>query len=160
MLRSEFLSAVGGFDTGLRRCQDRELIWRLLCDTPIRFANLTEKLYLYRLHEDSISHSQDPALRANCSEVRSRMLHRLWNEAPEATLVRFHRRIMRQKFRWADRRAAKQDLKRLIESMVAENLVDPYDKPLPVAAMNRRLEQASPRLWQQFSHWWRHHFQL
>ena len=44
MLRSEFLSAVGGYEEGRYISEDRELIWRLLWETSIQFANLPEQV--------------------------------------------------------------------------------------------------------------------
>ena len=93
------------------------------------------------------------------ADSRVQMFDRLWNESPGATHERFYRMRLGQKLSWAARRAAKRDLLRLIESMIAHNWVEPEDKPRLLHEMNRRLEQASPRLWQQFSHWRRHHFQ-
>ena len=159
MLRSEFLSAVGGYEEGRYISEDRELIWRLLWETSIQFANLPEKFYMYRRHEHSLSHTQNPKLRTEGMEVKTRVFYRLWNEAPEATINRFYRMAVGRKLGWAERRAAKQDMVRLIESIIAEKLVDPDDEPLLVSAMNRRLEQASPRLWQKFCYWRRCHFQ-
>ena len=77
---------------------------------------------------------------------------------PEDLLVRFRRLGNKHKLNWSDRRAAKADLKRLIASMIERQLVDPSDRPQLMAEVNRRLEQASPRLWQMFCHWRRHHF--
>ena len=61
-----------------------------------------------------------------------------------------------EKLSWSDRRAAKRDLRRLIDALIAHGWVEPADKPLLVDEMNRRLELASPRRWQQFMHWRRH----
>ena len=47
---------------------------------------------------------------------------------------------------------------RLIESMIAAGWVEQGDRPQLIDAMNRRLERVSPRLWQKFCHWRRHHF--
>ena len=82
----------------------------------------------------------------------------LWDEVADSTLARFRRLRHRQKLSWSDRRAAKKDLKRLIETLIERQLVEASDKPLMVAYMNRRLEQASPRLWQKFCYWRRYRF--
>ena len=159
MLRREMLASAGGFETGRRRSVDLELWLRLLSETRIKFANLPENLYIYRRHEQAMTFNLDAKGHAPEREVRGRMLRRLWNEAPERTIDRFYRLRTQQKLSWAERRAVKQDIKRLIESMIAHKWVEPEDRPLLINEMNRRMEQASPRLWQQFSHWRRHHFQ-
>ena len=159
MLRREFLSAVGGYEPGWRNCYDLELFSRLLHETRIRYANLPDDLYLYRRHEQLKLRNANTEEHEEEREIKRRNLERLWNEAPEATLDHLYCLRMRSKLSWAERRAVKQDIKRLIESMIAHKWVEPEDRPLLINEMNRRMEQASPRLWQQFSHWWRHHFQ-
>ena len=156
MLRQQFLTTGDGFEPGRRSGVDTELFCRLLCETQIKFANLPENLLLYRRHEQAISFDQNKRREADC---RVQMFERLWDEAPERTIDRFYRLRIGQKLSWADRRAAKRDLLWLIDSMIARNWVEPEDKHLILHEMNRRLEQASPRLWQQFSHWRRKHFQ-
>ncbi|MCY3779183.1 MAG: glycosyltransferase family 2 protein [Chloroflexi bacterium] len=159
MVRREFPMSVQGYEPGRRYVTNLELNLRLLAKTPIRFANLPDNLMLYRQHEHSLSADREarkyvaPEL-----EVRGRMLQHLWGEAPEGTLDRFYSLRKHKKLNWTDRRAANKDLRRLIEALIAHNLVDAVDRPLLLATMNRHLEQASPRLWQQFCHWRRHHF--
>lgn len=163
MIRREFLTEVGGFRPEARRCQDMELFLRLLQKTQIRFANLPDELYIYRLHDsqksyfakDSFQVSKD----ADCVAHRDNALEYLWSEPPEpAVSDRFFRLRAGQKLNWAERRAAKRDITRLIKSILKHNWVKPNDSRLLYDAMNRRLEQVSPRLWQQFCHWRRHHF--
>ena len=89
----------------------------------------------------------------------ARFLARLWGEAPPETVDRFvqaHRGW--DKLSWRERRAAKRDILRLIDSMIAANWAKPADRGCLIDAMNRQLEQTSPRLWQMFCHWRRHHF--
>ena len=161
MLRREFLSAVGGYEPGRRAVEDLELLSRLLHETRIKFSNLPENLLLYRRHEQLKFHNRATrvAIQAKGREIKRRMLEQLWDEAPEATIDRFYRLRMRSRLGWAERRAAKQDMRRLIDSLITHKWVEPGDKLLMIDAMNRRLEQASPRLWQMFCHWRRHHFQ-
>ena len=130
----------------------------MLWQTGIRFANLSDALLLYRRHEWSNSVNRDHLLQAQVLEVLPLMLQRIWNEAPEATMKRFFRMRVGHKFSWAERRAAKRDIMRLIESMIAAGWVEQGDRPQLIAAMNRRLERVSPRLWQRFCHWRRRHF--
>ena len=158
MVRREFLISVGGYEPGRRAGEDRELPARMLWQTGIRFANLSDALLLYRRHEWSNSVNRDHLLQAQVLEVLPLMLQRIWNEAPEATMKRFFRMRVGHKFSWAERRAAKRDIMRLIESMIAAGWFEQGDRPQLIAAMNRRLERVSPRLWQRFCHWRRRHF--
>ena len=75
---------------------------------------------------------------------------------PAETMDRFDLLAQGEKLNWKERRAAKKDLRRLIDALIANSWVDPEDEPLLIAEMNRRLELASPRRWQQFMHWRRH----
>ncbi len=159
MLSIDSLRSVGGYAPGRRTGEERDLTWRLLFEKKQKFANLPQHLLLYRRHELSVSHSQDPMLQAQRDEIRTRMVLQLWGEAPEATLERFYKLRLGGKLSWAERKAAKRDMVRLIESLIDRRLVEPGDKPILVSAMNRRLEGTTPRLWQRFCHWRRHHFQ-
>ena len=158
MLRREFLISVGGYEPGRRAVEDLELIARLLCETRIKFANLPEHLLLHRRHEQSKYNTLGSVVYTRDAELRKRVIEYLWGEAPEKAMHRFYLLRRKRKLDWAERRAAKRDIRRLIESMIAANWVEPSDKPALVAEMNRRLEQASPRYWQMFCHWRRHHF--
>ena len=158
MYRPAYLRAVGGFDPGHRRGPDRDLVIRLLCETRIRFANITEHLLLYRHHVNSLSLAEDSTMIAETNEIFERMLHHVWGEAPASTLDRFARLRRREKLTWAERRVAKREMRRLIGSLVFMGWVEPDDRPLLRHAMDRRLEIASPRLWQRLCHWRRHHF--
>lgn len=163
MIRRSFLRAVEGFGASVRRCQDMEFYLRLLRNTRIKFANLPETLYVYRVHQQQKSSYQRGSLQveknAECVAHRDRALECLWNEKPDAALSdRFFRLRVGHKLGWADRKAAKRDIIRLIEAMLATGWVERGDKPPLYAAMNQRLEQVSPRLWQQFCHWRRHRF--
>jgi len=156
MLRREFLRAIGGFQPGRRRTEDMELVARLFDETSIQLANLPDVLYINRRHEFNADTLPGSAAFKAQEELQTRMFERAWANAPCKALERINRLRRPTKLSWAERRATKRDLKRLIDSMIAHNWVDPEDKPLLIAEMNRRLEQASPRLWQQFCHWRRH----
>ena len=51
---------------------------------------------------------------------------------------------------WAQRRRTKRDFKQIIAGMVSKGWVEPGDRPLLVAEMNRLLERTSPTRWQKF----------
>ena len=159
MIRREFLTAVGGCEPGRRTAADRELAARMLWETQIRYSNVPEILMLYRRHAQSMSRTRDEALERESRDVQVRMLDRLWNDAPDATLQRFLRMRWGQKLSWAERRATKRDLNRLIEALIASNWVEPCDRALLITAMNRRLQATAPRVWQMFIHWWRYRVQ-
>ena len=156
MLRREFLRAVGGYEPGRRAVEDREMFSRLLSDTDIKFSNLQEELLIYRRYEGSNVTVQGADAYKQDAEIRKRVVKRLWSETPPRSLERLNRLRMKEKLGWRDRRAAKNDMRRLINSLIAHNWVEAEDKPLLIADMNRRLEQASPRIWQMFCHWRRH----
>ena len=135
--------------------EDTDMILRLMGRT--RFANIAESLYLYRMHRQPTARAQSRRER-HSQLLRKRRLERLWGQAPDPSLVRFKRLSWREKLNWKERRAAKRDLRRLIDAMLAKNWVEPADMPLMIADMNNRMELVSPRLWQMFCHWRRHRF--
>ena len=156
MLRRDLILDVGGFDQPMGYAADSDMVIRLMGRT--RFTNITERLYIYRRHEDSLSSQRNAKRDHDVLLMRARRFERLWGEAPPETLDRFAKLRPFSKLSWRERRAAKRDMRRLINSMIAANWAEPRDKSQLIAAMNRRLEQASPRIWQKFCHWRRHHF--
>ncbi len=156
MFRRECLTQAGGYEAGRRFCDDLELHWRILQDTRIRFANLPDQLYLYRRHDQPKFRNTrtDPYL--EWRRLKRLNLKRLGIREPDATLQRLAQLRPFNRLSWAERRLAKRDLRRIINGMVAQEWVEPGDRPLLVAEMNRLLERASPRLWQMFCHWYRH----
>ena len=158
VVRRKFLTVVGGYEPGRRHADDLELHSRMLPETGIRYANLRDILVLYLRHDRANSFDRDAEQHLQAWESRSRMLERLWHEAPDTTIDRFFRLHMGMKFGWVERRRARQDLCRLIHALIANKWVDPADESLLVAEMNRRLESTTPRRWQMFLHWRRHHF--
>ncbi len=158
MIRRQPLRTVRGFAADLRYGEEADLFVRLLLQTRIRYANLPEILYVQRWHDSNKSSHSVPVAARQRNAYTRRFLDMLWDEVTDGTLTRFKRLRYKKKLNWSDRRAAKYDLKRLIESLIDHQLVEPSDRLLLIADMNRRLEIASPRLWQQFCHWRRHHF--
>ena len=154
MARRDILMSVGGYEESSKIADDTALFSRLFWKT--RFANLPHALYQYRHHDEQKSETLRQKQLTEVFAINQRWLTRLWGEAPAATMERFQRLSPHEKLGWAERRAAKKDLLRLIESLISHNLVDQCDEPLMVTAINRLLEQASPRIWQQFMHWRRH----
>ncbi|MDE2637884.1 MAG: glycosyltransferase family A protein [Chloroflexota bacterium] len=158
LIQRESITAVGGYEPGRRNCDGLELWSRLLRETRIRFANLPECLVLYRRPDQSRLPFQSPGEQPVERELKRGKLERFWNAAPEATMDRLYRLRLRKKLSRTERRAAERDFKRPFDSMITHGRVGPEDKPVLFAAMNRRLEGASPRIWQQICHWRRHHF--
>jgi len=163
MLRRECLHEIGGYRPGQRLSEDVELLDRLLRCAQVRVANLPDILLLYRLHHQE--RRLRPELRARVIEVyrqlRIHALSDLWGEMPDgATIDRFDRLRPFSKLSWRERRAAKRDLWRLIHALLDRQIVDAEDKPILIAAMNAKLEAASPRLWQKFCYWRRLRFPL
>lgn len=158
MMRRKSLIAAGSYEAGRRTSEERELAWRLLRDRQMKFANLPDHLLLYRQHDRSMNSNRSVALQAERDEIRERMLRQLWGEAPAASVKRFKHLRMHKNLGWSERRAAKTDMRRLIDALIAQNLIDSHDRPLLLAATDHRLDSASPRLWQMFRHWLRRHF--
>ena len=80
----------------------------------------------------------------------------IWGEVPEGTLERFMDVHFGVKLSWRERRLARRDFERLIESLIEANWIEQVDRSLLLADMHRRLEKTTPRLWQMFLHWWRY----
>ena len=156
MLRREYPLLVGGYDETIAYGTDLALNLRLLLEAGARFANLPDRLHLYRRHGASMSaHAATKGLPAEIA-IRRRALRQLWTEVPAATLERFQKLRYQQSLHWRERYAAKRDILALISSLIERGLVDSSERPVMLAAMQRRLEQASPRRWQQWLHWYRY----
>ena len=158
MIRRDLIVYVGRFDNASRINPDLELSMSLLWASSFKFANLPEKLYIYRRHDRALTTVQRAAVSANVRKLRGQALQRLWQGVPDETLDRFQALRRQEKLSWRERRAARKDLYRLVESLIAHILVSAEDRDSMLDAVNLRLEQASPRLWQQFCHWRRHRF--
>ena len=153
MIRRELLKRVGGWDEAVRRDNEHGLMTSLLFYTKCRFANLAETLYIQRMHD---SHTSNVAISRDDRDAMvdtRRELRRLRGGVCDDALRRFRDLQENQRLSWNDRRLAKKDMNRIIETLVERDYVRPGDRPLMEADMNRRLEKASPRRWQQFCHW-------
>ncbi len=156
VMRANYLNLVGGYTNDGTKAADLDLACRLLWQTSIRFANLPECLYLFRRHKRAIGVATVGEQSEEERSIRAGLLRLLWGETPPGAVDRFQLLRFQQKLNWRDRRAAKSDMRRLIDALIAHDCVEPDDEPLLIAEMNQRLEQASPRIWQQFCHWRRH----
>jgi len=154
MMRRDLLTACGGYDPTLVRGAGIEILARTIWRT--RYANLPEVLYLYRKHDAHLK--SVPHFKRLEAELMRRMLYYVWGEAPQASLERFAQIRRGDKLSWRERRLVRKDIQRLIESMLAENWVEPEDRDHLQYHMNRYLERTSPRLWQIYCHWRRHRF--
>ena len=85
MLRREFLSEAGGYESGRSLSADLDLESRLLQETSIRLAGLPDYLYIYRRHDGVAQKGPNTAVFEEKRELRQRALNWLWNEAPEAS---------------------------------------------------------------------------
>ena len=156
MMKLDLVLEVGGYDLALQYSSDRDLITRLMGRT--QFANIPEILYIYRRNEGQLTSHRNPRRERDGLLTRVRRLERLWGEAAMESVDRLGRIRPWFTLSWSERRAAKRDIRRVIEAMIAAEWVDASERPHLIALMNRRLEQASPRHWQMFCHWRRHHF--
>ncbi len=156
MMRLCLVLEVGGYDEAMHYSGDCELMTRLLGRTM--FANIADFLYLYRRRSGQRTTHDNPKRDRDMLSTRQRRLERIWGEAPLETLERLARIKPWSKLSWRERRAAKRDIIRLIDSMIAAEWVEAGDRPHLIGAMNRRLERVSPRIWQMYCHWRRHRF--
>lgn len=154
MMRRQALSDVGGYARSRPTAPDTELWSRLMWRT--RFANLPERLLLYRWHDAQIHRTRDAVAKKQASDVRQRLLTRLWGEAPRDSLVRFERMQRDEKLSSLDRSRARRDLTRLLDALLDAEIIDPTDRSLVKAHIQGRLEGTTPRIWQMFLHWKRH----
>ena len=156
LMRRSLMLEAGGYDATMRYNDDCDLMTRLLGKT--KFANIADFLYIYRQHASQLTSHRNAARDQVSLLVRQRRLERIWGEAPQETVARLARVRPWSKLSWRERRAAKRDIIRLIDSMIELRWVEAGDRPQLIAAMNRRLERVSPRLWQKYCHWRRHRF--
>ena len=154
MLRQAIVKACGGYNASLIRSADIELVARLIPRT--RLANLPEPLYLYRQHGGQMPLT--PQKVQDWANLLAQLLARLWGEAPQASLNRFAQVRRREKLGWRERRLAKRDLTRLIDSMLAAEWINEDDRAYLMRVLNGQMEHTTPRLWQMFCHWRRHRF--
>ncbi len=158
MARRAPIMKSAGYDTRFLNGTDFEYFLRMVWEQQIRFANLLTPLYIYRRHEASLTHTHTWPSTASV-EARRRALELLWGRAPAGTLERFTDVHFGEKLARSERRAAKRDLMRLIDAMIAADWVDAGERGLMLAEMNRRLEGTLPRRWLLLLHWYRHRIQ-
>ena len=142
-MRRELLDSIGGYEPSRRTAIDPELWSRLMWRT--RFANVPERLLLYRYHDAQNHRTRDAAANQQAWVVRERLLKRLWGEAPRDTLFRFGRMQRDEKLSFLDRQRARRDLTRLLNVMIVQDLIDPADKSL-VEAISSAASKPPPPL--------------
>ena len=144
MMRRELLVSLGGYDTSYRTAGDLDLWTRMAEKT--RFANLPDKLYLYRRHAAAMGVDQLEIQRANLYKVVNRMLEELWGEPAANTVDRFMRvRERETQFTRAERKLLQTDLLRLIDSFVAAGWVEASERPMLLEVMKQRLKETVPQ---------------
>lgn len=158
MIRRHLILGGDGYNSAFRIGPDFELFLRLVWAKEIKYANLPALLYIYRRSDESQNRESRDYLNVTKETARQQALEQLWGEAPDETLHRFDQVRPWIKLSWRDRRLARRDYIRLIESMIDHRWVDAADRSLLMNEVNRRLESTTPRLWQMSCHWWRHHF--
>lgn len=153
MFRREVLTALGGFNNQVLMGD-----WELYCRAVerTRFANVPERLYWARRHNDNVTATHHLRLNEEWREIRARWIKRLWSEPPGARLDRLDRFYVGEKFSWVERRKLRRDLQQLIDRLVATNCLEEEDRPLLEPDFARRLESTMPRAWQMLLHWRRY----
>lgn len=156
MMRLRSIIAVGGYDETMRYSQDADLITRFL--GRARFANIAERLLLYRLHSGQQTSNDNPKRRHDVRVMKTRFFERLFGEAPADLIQRYDEIKFSRRMNWWSRRSAKRDIICLLDAIDSTNWVEQSEAQLLVAEMNRFLEGQLPRRVQRFLHWRRHHF--
>ena len=144
MMRRELLVSLGGYDTSYRTAGDLDL-WSRMAEKT-RFANLPDKLYLYRRHAAAMGVDQLEIQRANLYKVVKRTLETLWGEPAADTVDRFMRvRERETQFTRAERKLLQKDLLRLIDSFVAAGWVEESERSMLLEVMKQRLKETVPQ---------------
>ena len=156
MTRRDVMTSVGAYNSASRAVDDTDLYVRL--GERTRFANLPERLFLYRRHEQNNTLIQRQRNFNTGQVIRARWLNRLCDDASAATADRLERLRSGMKFSWVERRLLRRDLERLIEAMIAAEYLRTEDRSVLDPEIARRLESTTPRLWQMYCHWRRNHF--
>ena len=154
MARREYFDASPLYDLDIVVSADVDLYLRLLRESGIRFANLTEQLYLYRRHDNTMGSRYHGMRRKLYIPPRRRALGYLGARGLGALWI--IERHPLTKLGWGERRRARRDITRLIEALAEHNWVDACDEPLLYAEMEKLVESTAPRYWQMFLHWYRH----
>ena len=154
LLRRKYLDIEPLYDPSYVYCIDVELFLRLVWAKCIRFANLTEQLYLYRRHENTTARRHRAIYRESIIQARRPALRQLGERGMEVEWI--VNKSPPIELSWRERRRARRDISRLIEAMVEHNWVDAADEPLLHAEMEKLLESTTPRYWQMFLHWYRY----
>ena len=128
MLRRDLFLEFGGYDHTMRYCSDCDFMTRLMGRHDI--ANIPERLYLYRRHLGQLTSHRNPKRDQDLLLMRTRRLERIWGEAPDGTLERFIDVHFGVKLSWRERRVARRDFERLIESMIEANWIEQADRSL------------------------------
>ena len=157
MMRRQLLDAVGGYKPSQWTADDTELWSRLMWRT--RFANLPEPLVLYRRHEAQQHTSPDAT---SSSHILGKCGLAFSNGSGGWRRMRPWRGsngcAWRRSLAGGNGERLSQDMTRLMDAMINAGIIDPGDRGLVSAHIRRRLESTTPRLWQMFLHWRRHHF--
>ena len=153
MLRREYFDIEPLYDPGIAYCIDVELFMRLSSEKKIRFANLTEQLYLYRRHENTQASRHQAIAQQAIVQARLPSLRQLGERGAGVEWI--VEKIPPIELNWREQRKARRDVTRLIAAMREHNWVDADDEPLLHDEMNQLLESMTPRYWQIFLHWYR-----
>jgi len=156
MMRREVWEEAGPFERWPMSTQDTEFYTRAISKT--RCANLPERLYLYRQHGNNISGKNVPLRIDAAQTIRRRWLYRVGAEATPDAIDRLDWLSRGIKLDWRERRLFRREIKPLLDALVASQALVANDLPLINAELNQRLEAMTPRRWQMFLHWRRHHF--
>ncbi|MDE2774578.1 MAG: glycosyltransferase family 2 protein [Chloroflexota bacterium] len=158
MIRRQFLDAIGGWNEAVRHEIEPGFLATLVSCASVRLANIQEVLHLQRVHSNNTSNLPIGVQRRESLAGARVLLERLLGGVSDETLRCFRSLRQFENLNWRDRRMAKRQMKRIIESLIARGDIRTEERVQLTALMNRRLENASPRRWQQFCYWRRKWF--
>ena len=154
VMRRKALLEAQGYREGVFHAVDIDLWTRLL--GIARFANLPQRLYIYRRHGQSTTISQPASHKQAASEHKRKALQRVWTDAPEDTAMRLHWLSTKATFGWLDGYRVKRELRALCEKMIAANWIDAADATLLQRELHGRITHDSPWVWRKIRQWLRY----
>ena len=160
MTRREYIDESKGFRPELKSGEDYEFYLRMVWMLGIRYTNISEVLYLYRVHG---ANSGDDPRNVPSYEERIEWPKR---EAAFMFLGEMSDEIYRSisllrpsqfpnwiKMSLRERLRTRRNVYRLIDAMIEKNAIDAADRDALREEVDKRIEKTMPRRWQQFIHW-------
>lgn len=153
MMRRDKLKRVGGYDESIATAQDVDLWSRLIGQG--RFANLPDKLLLYRSHQNATSIQKSTQQKIVLHKTMNRLLTQLWGDGDyDETVSRFLQiRSGKPQFTTVDVKLFELELQRLQQAMIAKGWILPDENHLIDVDRQRLLKLAEPQSKRFWNRW-------